>query len=212
MVARRGERVVLFSMPVIPPAAELVHPYLAGAAAVLWSWDGRMAIHGGAVVTPAGAILIMGLRRAGKSTTLAALAARGLPVLADDLIAIDDGSVLAGPRGIDLRHEATELGDWQGQAVRASVGGRLRMSLPPVARRTPAAGAVLLSWGDSVSIRKMGTSERLGLLASQRSLQVPGGNGISLLDLATLPMVELARPAGRSGLEAAADALVEHWS
>ena len=49
---------------------------------------------------------VVGGREAGKSSLLAALAARDLPVLADDLVISDSHQAFCGPRTIDLRQLA----------------------------------------------------------------------------------------------------------
>lgn len=57
---------------------------------VLRAW-GRLALHASCVRIGDGAVLLAGPPGAGKSTTAAALAARGLSVLSDDLTALDLG-------------------------------------------------------------------------------------------------------------------------
>ena len=66
---------------------------------ILRAW-GRLALHASCVRIGDSAVLLAGDSGAGKSTTAAALAARGMPVLSDDLTALtsaDDGSALAWP-------------------------------------------------------------------------------------------------------------------
>ena len=53
--ARRGEQRVSFSLPDPVTADELIHPYLAPAAALVWQWSGREALHGGVVALGGGA-------------------------------------------------------------------------------------------------------------------------------------------------------------
>ena len=212
MVLRRGEGVVRYCMPVPLTDAELVHPFLAPAAAAFWTWEGALALHAAALLTPAGALLVFGAKGSGKSTTLAALAAQGTPVVADDLAVVRDGLVAAGPRGIDLRTGAAGLGEWRGQVVRPSGGGRLRLSLPPVAAHSPVAGIVLLAWGDEVRLRPVAPGARIGVLAAQRSFPGLGADPVALLELAALPTAELVRPPGRVGLDRAVQALLERWA
>src|SRR4051812_44333351 len=57
-----------------PPDGDLVHPYLAPAAAVAARWAGREAFHAGAVVLDGGAYGLLGDKEHGKSTTLGWLA------------------------------------------------------------------------------------------------------------------------------------------
>ncbi|HEX6596847.1 MAG TPA: hypothetical protein VF045_07925, partial [Acidimicrobiales bacterium] len=105
---RHGSLEAHYVLPSVPPDADLLHPYLAPAAALVWRWGGHEALHAGAFAGRAGAVLLLGAKAAGKSTTLAWLADAGVPVLSDDLAVIDGAEVLAGPRSIDLRPESTQ--------------------------------------------------------------------------------------------------------
>lgn len=72
---------------------------------------GRLVLHAGAILGHAGAVLIGGFSGGGKSTLLAALAARGHQVLADDVAAIEinrDGqpSVFPGVPRVNLWKDA----------------------------------------------------------------------------------------------------------
>lgn len=72
---------------------------------LLRSW-GRLALHASCVRIGDSAVLLAGDSGSGKSTTAAALAARGLPVLSDDLTALTtdaDGHILAWPAFDHLR-------------------------------------------------------------------------------------------------------------
>ena len=69
-----------------------VHPFLSTAATFFAHWDGREPFHGGAYALEFAAIAVLADREAGKSTTLAALARAGVPVMADDLVVVDDGA------------------------------------------------------------------------------------------------------------------------
>jgi hypothetical protein len=67
---------------------------------------GELVLHGSAVMTKAGAIVVSGPSGRGKSTLGAALSARGLPVLAEDAVAVSvsDGKarLWPGPTGVRL--------------------------------------------------------------------------------------------------------------
>lgn len=54
-------------------------------------------LHGAAVSTPAGCLLICGDSGAGKSTLLVGLAAAGLPLVADDILPVEAGTRLVWP-------------------------------------------------------------------------------------------------------------------
>jgi hypothetical protein len=173
--------------------AELIHPFLAPAAAVLNHWLGRETFHAGAIVVAGRAWLVAGEREGGKSTTLAALAKRGVPVLADDLVVVDGENVLAGPRCVDLREESAHLaGAGSAQLVRDET--RRRLVLGPAPHEAPLGGYVLLSWGDRVQVEAVRPSRLFKRLSAQRSLPLPPPDPALLLDLAGLPAFELTRP------------------
>ena len=90
-----------FAAEPVPDA--IVHPYLAPVAGLLAHWRGREALHAGAFVHQGAAWGLVAERGGGKSSTLARLALDGLPVIADDLLVIDDLHALAAPRAVDLR-------------------------------------------------------------------------------------------------------------
>ena len=201
--ARAGDRVVRFALPDAPSHAELLHPYLAPAAALMWQWAGEEALHAGAFELDAGAVLLFGTKESGKSTQLAWLAReQGLTVLADDLAVIDEGRVLAGPRSIDLRGPVAS----GGVAVRS--GERVRVSLPPAPTSSPVACSVLLEWGPELKLSRVPPARRLEVLAGQRTYPPLLGRPGALLDLAARPMFTLARPARLDSLEATTAALL----
>src|SRR4051812_24651657 len=84
----------------------LVHPYLAPVALIMARWLGREGMHGGAIVAGGGVWAVLGHKTGGKSTMLAWMALAGLEVFSDDVLVIDAGTALAGPRSVDLRDEA----------------------------------------------------------------------------------------------------------
>lgn len=74
--------------------AALLRAYLLGPVlALLLHQRGFLVLHASGVAMDGGAVLFLGSSGCGKSTTVAALHARGHPVVADDVIAVD----LAGP-------------------------------------------------------------------------------------------------------------------
>ena len=198
----------MFGTPVRPPDADLLHPYLAPAAALRWRWLGREVLHAGAFVSRAGAVLMLGDKEAGKSTTLAWLAeARSVPVLSDDLAVLREGRVLAGPRALDLRPTvAADSGDLaavlaHGEWVRHRQ--RLRVPLTPAPADVVVVGLVSLEWGPSVEVVPVPFAERLARIGAQRSYPGLDGDPVALLDLAAVPMVCLRRPRAPSSLPAA---------
>jgi hypothetical protein len=173
---------------------ELVHPYLAPAAAVMSHWLGRLTFHAGAYVSSGSTWAIVGEREAGKSSTLAALALDGQQVVTDDLLVVDDGMAHVGPRSVDLREAGARR---LGTGVPLGVVGarpRWRMKLPDDAPRLPLRGWVFLAWGDDFAARRLAATETLPRLSEQLTLQVPVGDPTQLLELAGLPAWELRRP------------------
>lgn len=183
------------------PALEqdvLAHPYLGPAASVFGRWLGREAFHGGAFLTSTGtAIAVLGGQFAGKSTQLAALAAADVPIVADDLVVVEQGQVFLGPRTIDLRAEPTD-GLRGGLAVsRARGETRWRLALPPIGPSHKLGGWVFLHGSDtpgSVQIESVGVAERLTRLARWRSGREFASDPRAMLDLAALPAWDLIRP------------------
>jgi hypothetical protein len=199
---------VTFRLPAAPPARDLVHPYLAPAAAVAARWAGRESFHAGAVIAGGGAWAVLGDKESGKSTTLAHLALRGLDVVADDLLVVDGDAALAGPRCIDLREgSADELGAGEPLGV-VGVRERWRLTLGQVAPRVPLRGWITLAWADEVAVEALRGPERMLALLPFRSVQlVPGAPG-DLVDLSSLPVLRLSRPRRWAALDVAADRLL----
>jgi hypothetical protein len=226
--ARAGDSVVRFVVDRDLDDAALVHPYLAPAAALHCAWRGQETLHAGAVVIGSEAVLLLGAREAGKSTTLHHLAEReGIAVLADDLAVISrrepgaDGGdrangadarpleVLAGPRSIDLRAAAEDRSE-VGERVRD--GERVRLQLGEAPARVPLRGWVLLEWGDRLDLEPIEAQTRLETLARSRSYYFLHGDPRGVLELAALPAYRLRRPRERSSLSGTASSLLGAFS
>jgi hypothetical protein len=206
--AVRGEEAVRFLLPAVPTDADLLHPYLAPAAALVWQWDGHEALHAGAIAIGGHAVIVIGKREAGKSTMLAWLArAQGATVVSDDLAVLHPDGVLAGPRSVDLRPGPTDL---TGVSVRG--GERLRVDLPPAPPAVPVAGSVLLRWGPKLAMNPVPAAERIRALGEERSYYRLKGDPSAILDLAGKPMFTLVRPRESSILPAATEALLERFA
>jgi hypothetical protein len=211
-IERRSGRVT-YLFPRTPAQADLLHPYLLPAAALAHAWCGREALHAGAFCTTAGAVIVLGDKEGGKSSTLAWIARElELPVQADDLVVLQGGAVLAGPRCIDLRTPtATRYGAlWSGDPVR--LGSRLRLSLPQAVAAAPVIGCTVLGWGQRLRLAPVPPAGRLRLLAPQRFVGGLDADPVAILDLAALPMLHLQRPPSLDGLPATAEALVRAWT
>jgi hypothetical protein len=187
----------------------LIHPYLAPAAAVAGHWLGREAFHGGAIVLDGGAWAVLGDKQSGKSSLLASLAQHGVGIVADDALLVERELVLAGPRSIDLREEPAQELD-AGESI-GMVGDRerWRMTLAPVAAASPIRGWVFLSWSDSLAVTALSPGLRLQRLLAYRMIKgLPPADPARMLELATLPAVQLSRPRDWSQLESAGSLLV----
>lgn len=183
---------------------EIVHPFLTPAAAVFAHWDGRIAFHAGAFLHGGGAWLVFGGNEAGKSSLLAALALRGLPVVADDLSVVSPGRVLfAGPRSVDLRDPGPLGASDQVTLVRTAT--RHRLALEPVAPEHEVRGFFALAWGDGPLVEPLPTQARLARLARRPPWPADPRR---ILDLTGLPGWRLTRPRAWPALEASIDALL----
>jgi hypothetical protein len=196
----------------IPPGVTdgaLVHPYLAPVALIMSRWLGREGMHGGGIVVDGGVWAVLGHKTAGKSTTLAWMALSGLDVVSDDVMVVDDGVVLAGPRSIDLREEAaTRLG--VGEPLgRVGSRERWRLPLPPVAAELPLRGWITLEWGEEVAIERLSGAERLGALLPHRGVRLAPTTPQALLQLSALPHLRLVRPQKWNSLSDATSRLLD---
>ena len=211
LVADRGSRTVAFHGPRLEPA-DLAHPYLSPAAAIMSRWLGREVFHGGAFLDAGGrAIAVLGRRDAGKSTLLASLAARDVPVLADDLVVVERGHVFAGPRSIDLRAEPSPRLTGHGvlPVALARGGARWRLGLPAATQAAPLGGWVFLRQpSDEEALDAPAVSPvlpPLGLSRIARSRGYPElpSDPKTVLDLAALPAWEVVVPRTWAALEQA---------
>ena len=209
---RRGDERAVFSFPELPPDEDLLHPYLAPAAALAHLWSGREALHGGAFATSAGAVALFAEKEGGKSTTLAWLAAKHrLPVISDDLVVLRSGVVLSGPRCLDLRRTRALNGVDLDTARVVRSSERLRLSLSPTPSETPLIGSVVLRWGLRTRLDEPAAAGRLRELLPHRMFgDRLGGDPPALLQVAALPMLIVTRPRGEGGLREAALALRDY--
>jgi hypothetical protein len=208
LLDRRGGTIE-FRVPHELSANEIVHPYLAPAAAVIGRWFGRESFHAGAFVAGGAAWAILGEREAGKSSTLARLALSGHPVVCDDMLVLDGLNALAAPRSVDLRGDAArELGAGEFLGV-VGARERWRLSLDGDPGSPPLAGWIFLAWGERVEVVPVPPAERLTRIVPHRGVRLPPTDPGLLLDLAALPGWELRRPPGWASLPAAVDALLQ---
>jgi hypothetical protein len=188
------------------PLDELVHPLLGRMLMLLVEARGIDAMHGGVLLTDAGAWAVIGPREAGKSSLLAQCHTAGVHVASDDIIVFEGTRCLAGPRCIDLRDEPAQR---LGPGVPVRSGTKQRITLPPVPAEAELVGVVYLAWGASLELVPLRPSERLRRLAERRAEEMWPRSRSLVFDLAALPAFELRRPHGLDSLPTSAELLIE---
>ena len=183
-----------------PAPDALIHPILTVPISVAARWRGALTLHAGAFEAGGAAWVVIGDREAGKSTALAALAQRGFPVVADDLVVIERGQVCAGPHCVDLRPDAAARIGPEARYV-GEVGGRARyrLSSAPSTALLPLGGYFFLEWvaGSGSRIAAMPAREIIELVFRQEYISLIGpSNPVGVLDAAAAPAWRLERPRG----------------
>lgn len=205
----RDRGLAAFTVPSPLSADELVHPYLAPVAAVTSFWYGRESFHAGGLAVGDIAWAILGDRHSGKSSTLAALAQRGVDVVCDDVLVVEELEAFAGPRTVDLREDAAAaLGTGEGIGL-AGARERWRMPLRPLDRRLTLGGWVFTAWADETALVPLPASEALARLLRHRAITVPPAHPAAFVSFAALPAWELRRPRSWEALPEALELLVE---
>jgi hypothetical protein len=201
----------IVTAPDLPRAEEVVHPYLSSIGAMSAYLAGEESFHAGAVDLDGGAWAIVGDREAGKSSTLAWLASRGIPVVCDDMLVLRGRTALAGPRSIDLRRDAAAalgLGDEIGVV---GTRERWRLRVAAVEPELELRGWIFLEWGEELAVEPLPVSERLARLLRARAALLPPTDPTAVLELARLPGLVVRRPRNldqlRPTLEAVTDAI-----
>jgi len=210
-VVHRDPRAVELLTPVTLSMEALVHPLLTVPLAILARWRGDITLHGGGFVHAGAAWGLVGERTAGKSTMLAVLGDRGVPIVADDLLVIDDGWVRAGPSCVDLRPDvavhlpsARDLGELGSRP-------RMRLATPPSPDRAPLRGLFVLEWHDDAEpeLVAMTTWERIQLIHRQEAIGLLGAaEPGKVMDLLEVPMWRFRRKRQWGGTPAAVEALL----
>ncbi len=188
---------------------EMAHPGMGTAATIINRWLDRDVFHAGAFLVGAGAWGVLGAKEAGKSTMLAYLAAKGVGIMCDDVLVVEDGHGFAGPRCVDLRASAA---DWMGQGVDIGlVGdrGRWRVRVPPVPAAVPLRGWIVPAWGDHVALEAVPPAGRLPLLYANLGLIRMPRRPERLLRLAALPCLTFRRPQRWEAMEEAVAMLLD---
>ncbi len=203
---RASGRATFWGPPLNPD--ELVHPWLWPVASVFARWYGREAFHGGALIQADSAWAVLGPKESGKSTLLAAHAARGGAVLSDDLVVTDGSLAFTGPRCIDLRQPLPPPLDTRLAFTPARDHTRRRVALAPLPASVPLAGWVFVSWGPSLAINRLSATEALGRLARWRAWTQLESDSAVMLKLASIPAFELRRPRSWDSLEPGLDLML----
>jgi len=195
-------------LPTCPPPDAIVHPYLASTATIINYWLGRSCFHAGALIVDGGAWALLGHRGFGKSSSMAWFMLHGLPILTDDVLAVSEGQVFAGPRCLDLREEPASrlgLGRYLGWIGRRE---RWRVTLDDVAPSCPLRGWVFLNWDHEVKVTTVPARETLSRLLEYVTATLEPEPTV-LLTLATLPAWEWSRPQSWDAMGGSASALLE---
>lgn len=201
----RARATAVFYGPGLTPDL-LAHPYLAPVATAFGRWAGREAFHAGAFLAAGRAWAVLGPRTAGKSTLLAALAGRGVPVLSDDVLVTDGSVVFSGPRCVDLREVPPVPGL---ELSPARLGTRHRLHLPARPEQVPFGGWVFLAWDDELGVDRVPAPRLLADLAARRAWRHLDSSAELLLDLAAAPAWTLRRPQRWDGLGASLDLMLD---
>jgi hypothetical protein len=197
---RRDPGSALYVVPTPLSTDELVHPFLAPAAALFAHWHGREGLHGGALALGGTAWGVIGDRFGGKSSLLAALAVGGTDVVCDDVLVLEDRTAFPGPRTIDLREDAATVLAVGEEIGVAGARERWRLRLGPLERALSIGGWVFTEWADKLELKRLPASETLARLFRNRSIRVPPREPAAFLQLGALPAWELRRPRSWSSL------------
>jgi hypothetical protein len=181
----------------------MIHPHLGSTAVMNAYWAGYTTFHGGSFVLDGGVWALLGDRQQGKSSALAWLVRRGLPIFADDLLILDGDRALAGPRCLDLRREAAEYFGIGEPIGIVGTRHRWRYHLPPVPAALPFRGWVTLAWADDVDISLVPPADRLPHLLASRGLTLIPTDLHAWLDLIRFPLLILKRPNSWNELDGA---------
>jgi hypothetical protein len=180
---------------------ELVHPVMAFVGAAAAGWAGRSAFHAATLVVDGAAWLLVGPPESGKSTLSVHARHQGWTVMGDDVAVLAGRTVLAGPRTADLREESARHWDVSDDALVELVRPRWRQDLGPSPLEAPLGGIVELAWGPALATARLGSAEKLGLLARHDALGRGPASPTAFLDLLGVPAFSVTRPRDLSGLE-----------
>jgi hypothetical protein len=208
---RRMPAEVVLDIPEAMSARAFVHPTLAVPLSLLARWRGYITLHAGAFEEN-GAWGVLGDRTAGKSSMLAALADRGVPIVSDDLLVVHEGQALAGPRCVDLRPDVVDRFPAADSLGVVAGRERFRLSTPLAPSRTVLRGFFVLEWSDSgeLELEPIGIHQRLKLLYGQEYMGIVGAaDPRRIVELVGLPAWRLRRPRDWAVTSVVVDRLLE---
>jgi hypothetical protein len=209
---RREPASITVEFPNATTPEALVHPLLALPISILARWRGDLTLHAGGFFAAGRAWGMIGVREAGKSTMLAKLAQSGCPLLADDLLVLDDGVVRAGPACIDLRPDVAER--IPGARFLGEVGERprYRLATPHGPSRAELGGLFLLEWseGSAIEVEPVPASEALQVIHKQEYIGVLGPTDPKkVMQLLATPVWRLRRPRDWTSTDEAVAAVLD---
>jgi hypothetical protein len=203
------QRAITLHLGELEPAAAVLHPGLAPAFILAAHQRGLPCFHAGVVVLHGVAWGVLGHKGAGKSTLLAELDRAGHPVLADDLLVIDGGAALRGPRFIDLRGSAAARFPQAVDAGRLGLRHRHRLPLGAAPDQAPFGGWLVPAWAEALAAEPVPIQARIGLLTELLSVRAAPKSPAALLDLAARPMLRISRPKDFARCADALDLVIE---
>lgn len=189
---------------------------------------GWFVLHASAAALPGGAVAVAGHSGAGKSTTLAALAGRGHPVLSDDKTVVrfgDDGraEVLSGYPTMRLWRDAVErVGEAPETLPALREGIEKYLYRPPAFREAPEALGLLVVLAKTsalapaaVEVERLGTHEAVGAVLRQTyRRRIVDGSGLRAAHFAwatrvaaAVPVVRVTRSTHGESVEAVVDTI-----
>ncbi len=222
ILLRRGEEITVDPRPGVPP--ELLRLYLLGPAlGVLLHQRGLVVLHASAATVAGGAVAFLGHSGDGKSTTTAALHARGGAVVADDVLAVDldapaGPTVVPGFPQLKLWPDAVSaLGENPEALPRLYANEEKRAKVPSIRAMAPQAlrRLYVLANGEPLGLEPLGGHTAVFELL-QHAYIAPALEQLGTSSFlarcarlaATVPVRRLRRPRDLGGLAALA-ALVE---
>jgi hypothetical protein len=201
------------------PASEdpvVAFQFLHSVMAALLHQRGNLVLHANAVLVEGGVTVLSGESGAGKSTLLAELAARGYPMLSDDVTALrlrPDGEieVLPGPAWIHLCGDAATL---LSTRLPTDVAGLPRHSWHRMKVAVPVPGVdgdgarpfrrwanLAVHPGDHLRVRSLSGTDKLSTLQASLTVPMPASEhaarfGLLHAVMNRVPILSVERPAG----------------